>query len=393
MQGKTVSGYTLEHQLGMGGMAEVWYAKNKIQKPVAVKFLLPKFCADAEIVERFEREVEVMVKLDHPNIRQVLDSGEFEGRPYIVMEYLEGDDLKTRMQRGERFSEQQLEKWWTQLADALNYTHAQGIVHRDIKPSNIFVNQRGDVKILDFGIAKVSEGVSGTRTGQQMGTLLYMSPEQIRDSKHIDGKSDIYSLAVTFVHLLSGTAPYDSTTTDDYTIRKNIVEVPLDMTGVPAAWQDFLQPYLAKEPARRPALVPFAATTLGAGCPTGEETFVGTSSPRPVTPAEPEKAKKRRTGLWITLILLLAIGASVGIYLQGYKHNKKADKKMIEEPAAREQVMGENGCENNVCESNEWESNGESNEWENNAVISESNEWEKSNECDTMCVYGQLHSY
>ena len=257
MNGKTINGYTLQRQLGVGGMAEVWLAENAIEKQAAVKILLPKFCADEAIVARFQNEAKVMVKLDHPNIRQVYDYGSIDGRPAIVMEYLEGDDLKALMKRGRRFTDEELRKWWNQIADALNYTHAQGIVHRDIKPSNIFLDKKGNVKLLDFGIAKIRESISMTQTGAMMGTLMYMSPEQVKDSKHIGPQSDVYSLAVTFVHLLSGKRPYDSDTMSDYEIRKGIVEIPLDLSAVPENWRGFLAPYLAKKPEDRPALRAF----------------------------------------------------------------------------------------------------------------------------------------
>lgn len=262
MEGKAISGYTLQRRLGVGGMAEVWLAENAIGKKAAVKLLLPKFCQDDAIVARFENEAKVMVKLDHPNIRQVYDYGSTDDRPCIVMEYLEGDDLKALMKSGKRFTETELRKWWNQIADALNYTHAEGIVHRDIKPSNIFLDKKGNIKLLDFGIAKIKESISMTQTGSMMGTLMYMSPEQVRDSKHIGPESDAYSLAVSFVHLLSGKKPYDSDTSSDYDIRKGIVEIPLDLSGVPTDWQGFLAPYLAKDPAQRPALRPFEAVPL-----------------------------------------------------------------------------------------------------------------------------------
>ena len=254
MEGKVINGFELKSKLGIGGMAEVWYAENKIGKKAAVKMLLPKLCGDENVTSRFLTEAKIMVELNHPNIRQVYDYGEIDGRPTIVMEYLDGDDLKARMKKGERFSDEDLIMWWNQLVDALNYTHAKGIVHRDIKPGNIFVDNDGNIKLLDFGIAKVKESISSTQTGQKIGTLMYMSPEQVKDSKHIDYHTDIYSLAVTFVHLITGKRPYDSDTSSDFEISEQIVYHPLDLSELPDNWREFLEPYLAKEPKDRPEL-------------------------------------------------------------------------------------------------------------------------------------------
>lgn len=262
MEGRNVNGYTLIRLLGKGGMAEVWYAENGIHKPAAVKILLDRYCGDENIVARFLSEAEIMVKLDHSNIRQVYDYGKLDGRPAIIMEYLEGDDIKARMKRGEKFSLVEIESWWNQMVDALKYTHEQGVIHRDIKPSNIFLDNKRVIKLLDFGIAKIKESVSVTQTGAMMGTLIYMSPEQVCDSKHIDHKTDIYSLAVSFVQIISGKAPYDSTTTDDYNIRKGIVEQPLDLSSIPNGWAGFLNPYLDKNPEQRPELRHFVALNL-----------------------------------------------------------------------------------------------------------------------------------
>lgn len=254
MQGKSINGFTLQRLLGTGGMAEVWYAENEIGMKAAVKILNEKLSHDDQMQERFLNEAKVMVKLDHPNIRKVYGYGNIDGRPTIIMEYLDGSDLKARMKRGQRFTEEELERWWNQLVEALNYTHQKGIVHRDIKPGNIFVDSEGNIKLLDFGIAKVRESISSTQTGQKLGTLMYMSPEQVKDSKHIDYKTDVYSLAVTFVHLLTGKKPYDSDTSSDFEISEQIVYKPLDMSDVPAEWQGFLAPYLEKSPEKRPEL-------------------------------------------------------------------------------------------------------------------------------------------
>ena len=331
MNGKTINGYTIQSKLGVGGMAEVWLAENKIGKKAAVKLLLPRLCEDEGIKARFFTEAKVMVELNHPNIRQVYDYGDIDGRPTIIMEYLEGDDLKAMMKRGRRFSEEELERWWNQIADALNYTHQKGIVHRDIKPSNIFIDTNGDVKLLDFGIAKVADVSSGTMTGSTLGTRIYMSPEQVKDPKRVGAASDVYSLAVSFVHLLTGKAPYDSTTSSDFDIQVSIVSKPVDLNPLPEMWRDFLEPYLEKDPDQRPALRPFEVVedVVVPRAPDEDEgTVIAGAQPKP---EEPERAhltskqpdsNKSKKSLWIglglaaaavvTLILLMKPKEEVG---------------------------------------------------------------------------------
>lgn len=320
MQGQVINGFELKKLLGKGGMAEVWYAENEIGKPAAVKVLNENLASYPQIVERFHNEALVMVKLDHPNIRQVYGYGYIGNRHCIVMEYLEGEDLEALMKNGRQFTDEELRRWWDQTVDALNYTHAMDIVHRDIKPSNLFLDKRGNIKLLDFGIAKVKESISLTSTGAMMGTLMYMSPEQVKDTKNIDYRTDIYSLAVTFAQLISGTCPYDSNSSGDFEIRERIVYKPLDLSGLPASWKSFLAPYLEKEPENRPALRYFGAamptspsdnltTTIAAGpapqpqqqsiydhpttirVPEATQTAAGAEKPK----------KKKKVGLWIGL--------------------------------------------------------------------------------------------
>ena len=321
MQGKSINGFTLQRLLGEGGMAEVWYAENEIGKPAAVKILFEKLTRNEQIVERFHNEAVMMVKLKHPNIRQVYGYGYLNNRHCIVMEYLEGDDLSDMMKKGRRFTDAELRKWWNQIVSALNYTHAQGIVHRDIKPSNIFLDEDGNIKLLDFGIAKMMENSSLTQTGSLMGTLMYMSPEQVKDAKNIDYRTDIYSLAVSFVHLLTGKKPYNTDTTSDFEIRERIVYTPYDVSELPQEWQGFLAPYLAKEPGKRPALRPFevmapmAEKTVLSGKP-ADATAAKTKQPQPqpqpeannptitsfseAPKADTDKPKKKsKVGLWI----------------------------------------------------------------------------------------------
>ena len=333
MQGKTINGFELKKLLGTGGMAEVWYAENEIGLKAAVKILSEELSHNAQMQERFLNEAKVMVKLDHPNIRKVYGYGSIDGRPAIIMEYLDGSDLKKRMKDGQRFTGEELKCWWNQMVDALSYTHAQGIVHRDIKPSNIFIDQKGNAKLLDFGIAKVADTTTGTLTGSTLGTRIYMSPEQVKDPKRVGTASDVYSLAVSFVHLLTGKAPYDSTTSSDYDIQVSIVTKPVDVSKMPAEWRGFLVPYLAKEPTDRPVLRTFVATTADPPdeddgtiddeapkrpkqSPTDKpSTVIPHSEPDPLSPTPNDKPKSTK-GLWIGLGIAAAVIAALLLLLK-----------------------------------------------------------------------------
>jgi len=324
MQGKTINGFELKKLLGRGGMAEVWYAENEIGLKAAVKILSEELSHNAQMQERFLNEAKVMVKLDHPNIRKVYGYGSIDGRPAIIMEYLDGSDLKKRMKDGQRFTDEEMKRWWNQMVDALSYTHAQGIVHRDIKPSNIFIDQKGNAKLLDFGIAKVADTTTGTLTGSTLGTRIYMSPEQVKDPKRVGTASDVYSLAVSFVHLLTGKAPYDSTTSSDYDIQVSIVTKPVDVSKMPAEWSGFLSPYLAKEPSDRPALRTFVAMTTAPPdvddgtiddeasksprqAPTDKpSTAIPHSGPAPLSPTPNDKPGNKKA-LWIGIGISAAV--------------------------------------------------------------------------------------
>ena len=352
MQGQSINGYTLKHRLGEGGMAEVWYAENEIGKPAAVKILNENLSRNAQIVERFHNEALVMVKLDHPNIRQVYGYGYLGDHHCIIMEYLDGDDLDALLKSGRHFTDEELRRWWNQTVDALNYTHAMGIVHRDIKPSNLFLDKKGNIKLLDFGIAKVKESMSMTRTGMTMGTLMYMSPEQVKDPKRVGTKSDVYSLAVSFVHLLSGKPIYDSDTSSEFDIQLSIVSQPVDLSSVHSAWQGFLAPYLEKDPEKRPALrhfeevsnAPAAGTVAAPTVVPIEEvrtaakdteatrvvrpsaTTPSTSEPAPSP--EPQDQPKSKTWLWIVLAALLI--AVVSVVVVNNNKKQKEERARIE---------------------------------------------------------------
>ena len=227
--GKQIGKYTITKFIGEGGMASVYEGEHEaLGTKAAIKILNPILSANKQIRERFKNEARIMASLDHPNIIRVYDYEESDTYLAIAMELLKGEDLSERIKRMGSLSEEELKHIFDQVLSAFEYAHSLGIVHRDIKPSNIFVLSNGTVKILDFGIAKLfGQGNEMTQTGTQMGTPVYMSPEQVKADKSIDHRSDIYSLGVTMFYALSGKSPYDVNTNSQFDIFTKIVHEPL----------------------------------------------------------------------------------------------------------------------------------------------------------------------
>ena len=221
----TIGKYKLTRLIGEGGMASVYEAEHEmLVTKVAIKVLNPILSANAQIKERFRNEARLMASLDHPNITKVIDFDEQPQQLSIVMEYLQGEDLNQKIKRYGPLSEKEITDVFSQTLSAFQYAHEKGIVHRDIKPSNIFILPNGHIKILDFGIAKLfGQGNEMTQTGTQMGTPIYMSPEQVKADKSIDHRSDIYSLGVTLFFAINGKAPYNSDTDSQFDIFNKIV--------------------------------------------------------------------------------------------------------------------------------------------------------------------------
>lgn len=217
--------YKITRLIGEGGMASVYEAEHEmLGTKVAIKVLNPILSANAQIKERFRNEAKLMASLDHPNITKVIDFDEQPQQLSIVMEYLNGEDLNQKIKRKGPLSENEITDVFYQTLSAFQYAHEKGIVHRDIKPSNIFILPNGHVKILDFGIAKLfGQGNEMTQTGTQMGTPIYMSPEQVKAEKSIDHRSDIYTLGVTMFFAINGKPPYNSNTDSQFDIFTKIV--------------------------------------------------------------------------------------------------------------------------------------------------------------------------
>jgi eukaryotic-like serine/threonine-protein kinase len=249
--------YRLERELGRGGMAVVYLAQDlRHDRPVALKVLLPELAA-ALGPERFQREIKLAARLQHPHILTVHDSGEAAGRLWFTMPFVEGESLRDRLRRERQLPADDALRIATEAARALDYAHQHGVVHRDIKPENILLTGDGSTLVADFGIARALGGDDGlTQTGLAIGTPAYMSPEQAAGDKTLDARTDVYSLASVLYEMLAGEAPWTGPTAQSI-MAKRLSEPPPSVRAarpnVPVAVDDAI----------RRALAPVAADRFG----------------------------------------------------------------------------------------------------------------------------------
>jgi len=218
---KTGSRYRILKELGKGGMGEVFLAQDTLlDREVVLKFMLPQYLANPELKARFLREARVAARLKHPNLITIHDFGEDQNRAYIAMEYVEGESLKDLLARKELSLQEALDLI-LQICEGLNAAHQAGITHRDLKPANILIDKKGQAKVADFGLARLEGSTPLTQAGNIMGTVRYMSPEQVR-GKELDSRSDIFSLGVMLYELLTRRLPFSDENENDFAIFEAI---------------------------------------------------------------------------------------------------------------------------------------------------------------------------
>jgi tRNA A-37 threonylcarbamoyl transferase component Bud32 len=342
--GETVGPYRIIEQLGQGGMATVYKAYHAaLDRYVALKVLHPAFLEDTSFLARFQREARLVAKLDQPNIVPIYDYAEHEGRPYLVMKFIEGETLKARLSHGP-LTQAEIAHVAEAVGAALGYAHKRGILHRDIKPSNVLLATDGQVYLADFGLARIAQSGESTLTSDMiLGTPQYISPEQALGKKDLDEGTDIYSFGVMMYELIVGKVPFSADT--PFSIIHDHIYSPLPLPrqvnpDVPEELERVLLKALAKErPDRykdvRSMLEAFqqawqVATPASAPLPTvpvvGQKPAVQAAvtvnnassaiteageEPLPAEQPAVEKPRKRRGWMWLAVGMVMFLGCLV----------------------------------------------------------------------------------
>ena len=326
--------YLLERELGRGGMATVHLARDaELDRPVAVKVLAGHLSGDEDLRERFVREARMAAGLSHPNVVQVFDAGEEDGRLYIVMEYVPGVTLADALGRAGKLDPAAAVELALQACAGLQHAHESGLVHRDVKPGNLIVREDGALKITDFGIARAVEATQLTQVGSVLGTAAYLSPEQAAGER-VTAATDIYGLGVVLYELLTGRTPFVIESLNDLLAkhRESAVTPVRELEpAVPEALEAAVMKCLARNPDYRPASAAALAHELAAASPepptvplpptSGVRTTEVATAPlvRPDAPAARGRPNQRiRKVAAATALVVLALGAvGAGYWVAG----------------------------------------------------------------------------
>jgi serine/threonine-protein kinase len=331
--------YRLERELGRGGMATVFLAQDlRHDRPVALKVLHPELAASLG-PERFQREIKIAARLQHPHILPVHDSGETAGRLWFTMPFVEGESLRDRLNRQKQLPIEDAVRITTEAARALDYAHRHGVIHRDIKPENILLTREGDTLVADLGIGRALDSAGTddklTETGVIIGTPAYMSPEQAAGERELDGRSDLYSLGVVLYEMLAGEPPFTGPTVQAILARRFTGEVPRAREArpsVPEVVEQALVKVLARVPADRFQTAADFARALAPPVPTMPAVVAPTQQaptqpigPPPVAPTAPVTQPRPRRVAAPAFVLGLLVMASMGMFLLSRHHRATED--------------------------------------------------------------------
>jgi len=347
--GTTLNGrYRLDARIGSGGMSTVYRATDEtLQRQVAIKLMHREIASDSDQLERFRREARAVAQLSHPHIVGVIDYGEdldpAHPRPYIVFEYVDGETLKERIRRSGRLPITEAVAYAIEIARALGTAHAHHIVHRDVKPQNVLIDEEGQAKVTDFGIARTLDEEGLTADGRVLGTTDYVSPEQAL-GRHVSGQSDLYSLGVVLYEMLVGEVPFrgeNQVAVAMKHVREQIPDVQFKRPEISAALASVVDNATAKRLEDRYAddaeLIAdledvLAIEAARAGSATGEVTSVLRTLPSQTQSRVPFRVRHRATAVGLVL-LLVAIVAGVVVWL-GTRTHHSAPRLSVSAPAA-----------------------------------------------------------
>ncbi|MFE3441407.1 serine/threonine-protein kinase [Nocardia sp. NPDC059180] len=345
--GQEFAGYRIERLLGVGGMGEVYLARDPdLPRPVALKLLSQALTNDAEVRERFRREADTAALLTHPDIVAVHSRGEQGGQLWIAMEYIDGIDVGAVLGEGPLHPAHAV-RIVTTTARALDHAHRAGILHRDVKPANILLARGAQERVLlaDFGIAKaLDESVGLTRTGEVFASLRYAAPEQFDTDTEIDHRVDVYALGATLFHMLTGTAPYPGTNSAQLIHANLNLPIPTPTSRNPALPPGFdavIARAMAKDPAHRFGScgeLAAAANEALSGAPMQYPAFAPTASPYPAAPAP--SGNRRRIALIsaaIVAVVLVVGGAGVAVAV-AMRNSAAVEQQAQQQETERKQV-------------------------------------------------------